>query len=130
MADVWKETYTPRRKGLLVPPARRNHMPGFPVLPTLPQTLVPMEVWCVRVCSFTFVFHSREQLDACLHYYDRKTRPSSLIPAHELPSYGGDTGECQRWFDRLPMYLLEEPKRKKVVSALRAAAGQWENDRG
>lgn len=24
----------------------------------------------------------------------------------------------ERWFERLPMYLLEEPKRQKVIKAL------------
>jgi len=26
--------------------------------------------------------------------------------------------EVERWFERLPLYLLEEPKRKKVLQAL------------
>ena len=26
--------------------------------------------------------------------------------------------EVERWFERLPMYLLEEPKRQKVLKAL------------
>jgi hypothetical protein len=30
-------------------------------------------------------------------------------------------GKIERWFERLPMYLLEEPKRKKVVQALAKA---------
>jgi hypothetical protein len=29
--------------------------------------------------------------------------------------------EVERWFERLTMYLLEEPKREKVVKALREA---------
>jgi hypothetical protein len=35
--------------------------------------------------------------------------------------YNGIHWEAQRWFERLPMYLLEEPKRRKVVLALRQA---------
>jgi len=26
--------------------------------------------------------------------------------------------DVERWFERLPMYLLEEPKRQKVLKAL------------
>ena len=98
--------------------------------PALPQSLSPKEVWCVRVCSFTFVFHTPQQLEACLDYYSRRIHPSSRIPEDQLHNYGGDSGECQRWFDRLPMYLLEEPKRRKVVSALRSAASQWAEEAG
>lgn len=29
--------------------------------------------------------------------------------------------EVERWFERLPMYLLEEPKRQKVFKALSKA---------
>jgi hypothetical protein len=125
MAQIWKETLAPKRKGDL-PPHVADKMWAFPLPPTLPTTtLLPKEVWYVRVCSFTFVLHTLEQLQACLDYYGSKTHPSSRIPSEELHNYGGDSGECQRWFDRLPMYLLEEPKRRKVVAALQAALGQW-----
>lgn len=124
MAQIWKETLVPKRKGDL-PPHVADKMWAFPLPPTLPTTLLPREVWYVRVCSFTFVFHTLEQLQACLDYYGQKTHRSSRIPAAELHNYGGDSGECQRWFDRLPMYLLEEPKRRKVVAALQAALSQW-----
>jgi hypothetical protein len=29
--------------------------------------------------------------------------------------------EVERWFERLPMYLLEEPKRQKVLKGLSRA---------
>jgi hypothetical protein len=127
MADIWKEVYKPRRKGL-TPYAGGNRMWEFPLPPLLPSTLSPREVWYVRVCSFTFVFHTPQQLEACLAYYSEKIHPSSRIPLDQLG--GCDHWECQRWFERLPMYLLEEPKRKKVFSALRFAARQWTKDRG
>jgi hypothetical protein len=64
--------------------------------------------------SFTFRFFSIDQLRDCLAYYERKTHPSSRLPiAGDI-----DHWEAQRWFERLPMYLLEEPKRVKVVKAL------------
>ena len=82
----------------------------------------------MKVCSFTFTFDSIEQLERYLDYYSRKTHSTSRIPREELPNYGGDQSETQRWFERLPMYLLEEPKRKKVVAALTKAAELWRRE--
>jgi hypothetical protein len=70
----------------------------------------------VAVASFTFRFVSIAQIRDCLFYYEQKTHPSSRI----LTS-GGDHWEFERWFERLPMYLLEDAKRAKVVKALRRA---------
>jgi hypothetical protein len=92
------------------------------------STLRPVNVWRVKVCSFTFTFDSIEQLEQYLDYYSGKIHPTSRIPREELPNYGGDQGETQRWFERLPMYLLEEPKRKKVVVALTKAAELWRQE--
>jgi hypothetical protein len=72
MAQIWKETLVPSRKGDLPPHAADKMMWAFPLPPTLPSTLLPREVWYVRVCSFTFVFHTLEQLQACLDYYGQK----------------------------------------------------------
>jgi hypothetical protein len=79
--------------------------------------LIPDNVLMVSVASFTFHFVSVQQIRDCLAYYERKTHESSRI------SIPGDLDhwETQRWFDRLPMYLLEEPKRAKVVKALNRA---------
>jgi hypothetical protein len=50
--------------------------------------------------------------------------PSSRIAAKALAADLGEDWRSQRgwevegWFERLPMYLLEEPKRPKVVKAL------------
>jgi hypothetical protein len=129
MAAIWKEAFQAGQKGWPTPaPRSSTHMPGFPLPPTLPASLAPREVWHVRVCSFTFDFQSLDQLDACLAYYSHKIHPSSMIPWERLGEYGGDSGECQRWYERLPMYLLEEPKRKKVVTALQRAACLWRKD--
>jgi hypothetical protein len=73
------------------------------------------------VASFTFRFVSVEQVRNCLSYYEQKTHPSSMLPDITLRNMGGDHGECQRWFERLPMYLLEDAKRTKVVKALHRA---------
>jgi hypothetical protein len=86
--------------------------------------LSPRNLIVVRVASFAFRFESAEQLHACLKYYEQKTRPSSRIAAKDLAADLGEDWkqlrgwEVERWFERLPMYLLEEPKRQKVLKAL------------
>ena len=79
-------------------------------------TLLQRQVYFVRVCSFTFQFHSIQQIQACLEYYDRKIQPSSREHIGAM-----DHWECERWFERLPLFLREEPKRQRVVKTLRDA---------
>jgi hypothetical protein len=125
MADIWKEAYNPNRKGSLSAYHGANETWEFPQRTASAHSLSAREIWFVRVCSFTFVFHTLAQVEACLDFYNKKVHPSSRIPGDRLPNYGGDHRERQRWFERLPTYLLEEPKRKKVVAALRAAVREW-----
>lgn len=120
MARIWIEAYDPRRHrdpmsdgwGLPRPegPSRYGRAP----------TLESHPVLFVRVCGVTLVFHARYQLDACLDLFRRKLHPSSRLPVY-AENYGGDHSETQRWFERLPMYLREEPKRLQVVRALEQA---------
>jgi hypothetical protein len=90
-------------------------------------SLIPRHMIVVRVVSFTFRFGTVEQLRKCIEYYEKKTHPSSRIPAKVLASDLGEDWrelrgwEVERWFERLPMYLLEEPKRQKVIKALSKA---------
>ena len=90
-------------------------------------SLLPSHVIVVRVASFAFRFESVERLRECIKYYEKKTRPSSRIAAKTLAAeLGKDWRELrgwdiERWFERLPMYLLEEPKRQKVLKALSRA---------
>jgi hypothetical protein len=77
----------------------------------------------VRVCSFTFTFQSLEQLQTCFDFYDRKIQPSS-----RRDLCGNDHWECERWFERLPLYLREEPKRQKVVKALAEALETFKSE--
>ena len=92
-------------------------------------TLAPRDVILVRVASFTFRFTTTKQLRECIDYYERTTHPSSRIPAKEIAAdIGPDwrelrSWEVERWFERLPMYLLEEPKRQKVLKALHKTLG-------
>jgi hypothetical protein len=89
-----------------------------------PTSLKPRHVIIVKVASFTFRFVDTVQLQKTIDYYSQKTHPSSLIPAKVLAADLGEDWrelrgwEVQRWFERLPMYLLEEPKRQKVLKAL------------
>jgi hypothetical protein len=79
-------------------------------------TLESHQVLRVRVCSFTFEFHSFEQLQACPDFYSLKILPSSRADIG-----GASHWEAQRWYERLPMYLREEKNRVQVVSALEKA---------
>jgi hypothetical protein len=90
-------------------------------------SLLPRHVIVVQVASFTFRFGTIEQLQECIEYYQKKTHPSSRVPAKVIAADIGEDWrelrgwEVERWFERLPMYLLEEPKRQKVLKALHKA---------
>jgi hypothetical protein len=98
-------------------------------------SLVPLQVIVVRVASFTFRFETVKQLRECIAYYQKKTRPSSRISAKAIAADIGQDWrkwrgwEVERWFERLPMYLLEEPKRQKVLKALSEALDLVENEK-
>lgn len=120
MSRIWSEPYNPDRHRNPM----RNGWDG-PATPAVERywrapTLSRHRVLFVQVCGFTFEFHGPEQLAACLAFYAQRHRPTSRLPVAD-GSYGGDHAETQRWFERLPLYLLEEPKRLQVVAALEAA---------
>jgi hypothetical protein len=119
MARIWKEAFDSAKHGGLadalpdtVEPLRR--------LWTAP-TLVAHDVIFVSVCSFTFCFYSRQQLERVLNYYEQKIVPSSREPESVWGLRGGDHSEAERWFERLSLFLREESKRLKVVKALQDA---------
>jgi hypothetical protein len=87
-------------------------------------TIVPYKVCMVDVCGFTFIFHSLSQLRLCLDFYSLEHHPSSRLPVYD-ENLGGDHWEAQRWFEKLPQYLLEKPKRAKVVTALKKAIDDY-----
>jgi hypothetical protein len=65
MAQIWTENYDPKRHHDAMCDA--SHLPGVPrekywAAPTLQE----YPVYFVRVCGFTFEFHSIEQLEVCL----------------------------------------------------------------
>lgn len=87
-------------------------------------TLNPHSVTFVAVAGFTFEFHSFEQLRACLDYYRRPHHHSRRSAAAADAVERGEVAwrlEVERWYERLPLYLREEPKRLQVVAALEEA---------
>jgi hypothetical protein len=123
MARMWKEKRSSGR-------AYRKNSAAFEQ--TLKKSmenpeLIQLEDIRVHVSSFTFRFESVEHIRECLAYYQKKTHPSSRVSSKQLASELGEdwrsqrSWEVERWFERLPMYLLEGPKREKVVKALSKA---------
>ena len=118
MPTVWKEEYNSLKHS--------NKMWAVDSVPFPKANFITRWVFFVRVCSFTFEFHSLKQIKSCLDYYSKKIRPSSRLPVY-TENYG-DHWEAQRWYEQLPMYLLEEPKRQRVVKALTSAIKQFEDE--
>ncbi|HVU07560.1 MAG TPA: hypothetical protein VHG89_03350 [Verrucomicrobiae bacterium] len=89
-------------------------------------TLQQYPVYFARVCNFTFEFHNLEQLKTCLDFFSKKVRPSSIIRFTEADrKIYWLHWFAQRWFERLPMKLLEERRRVKIVPALKQALKQF-----
>ena len=84
--------------------------------------LIPYKVCLVTVAGFTFEFHSLAQVEAALAYYRRPVQPSSRLSGPEL---GCSHTSSQRWFDKLPQFLLERARRPKVVVALEKALEKY-----
>jgi hypothetical protein len=115
MARITIEDFDAMRHGNLmwyIDDAQRERYQRAPMI-------VPYRVCLVSGCGFRFIFHSLPQLRLYLEYYSLEHQPSSRLPV------GGDHWESQRWFDKLPQFLLEKPKRLKVVAALRKALERY-----
>jgi len=50
------------------------------------------------------------------------------MPSSSRDLCGYDHGECERWFERLPLFLREEPKRRRVVKALQEALAVFKRE--
>ena len=123
MAKIWSEPFDwqrhhdPMNNGWGAPhPEQRSRHQRSP-------SLESHHVAFVRVAGFTFEFHSVAQIQTCLSYYAAKHQPTSRLPV-STGDYGGGQSETQRWFERLPLFLREEPKRVRVVAALEEALRQ------
>jgi len=59
--------------------------------------------------------------------FRKEIHPSSRVAATKIAAEIGEDWrtqrgwEVERWFERMPMYPLEEPKRQKVLKALSKA---------
>ena len=94
----------------------------------------------VHVCSFTFCFLSLEQIEEYHAYFSQKIHVSSSdIYSHPRWDYAkgrkdnfdfADSHHYERQskFDKLPIYLFEEPKRLKVVKALKKALKEFSKE--
>jgi hypothetical protein len=128
MAQIWTETFDPKRHS--------DKMLDFTHLPGVPReqywrapTLQRYPVYFVRVCGFTFEFHSLRQLEVCLEFFSKKVRPSSMIRFSEADrKIHWLHWVCQRWSERLPMQLLEERRRVRIVPALRQALAKFRKE--
>lgn len=102
MARIWIEPYNAQSG----PPIEYRRCTDSDAHHRAP-TLVSLNVLSVDVASFTFRIFCEQQVRDCLAYYEKQTHPSSRL------SIGSA--------ERLPMFLLEQPKHLKVVKALRKA---------
>ena len=116
MARIWKEANDGRRYGdKLSEP-----------LPRYARNLVKNEFICVSVCSFTFRFESKEEIAEYISFFEKKTHPTSRVPDEMLADCSFRHWHSQRWYERLPLFLQEEPKRKKVLKTLGEAVAMIE----
>jgi hypothetical protein len=97
------------------------HIGGMPIEPPKDR-LIEQRVFFVNAAGFTFQFASLEQLRAALTYFEQRVHPSSREPDVTLEHY------WQRWFERLPQWLTEEPRRVRVLSALSRALQAFESE--
>ena len=123
MARIWKQAYQEvagDRLNLFVSMAKPRQ---------------PIEwVYFVHVCSFQFTFTSVEQISEYLTHFSHKLQPSNRwqdyshlsqpINRKQDPQVI-EAWERQRRYAKLPLFLWEEPKRRKVVDALTRAVKQF-----
>jgi len=111
MARIWKQPYSQVANDRL-----HLFVPGY-------RRLDPAEwVYFVHVCSFQFTFTSVGQIVEYLEYYSHRLMPGNRWS----DSTSVDHWTRQSRFAKLPLYLWEEPKRRKVVDALTRAVKQFQ----
>ncbi len=125
MSRIWTESYLPENSEV-----KDVNSPIGKVL--------ARKMYFVEVCSFQFQFDSLNQIKEVLQYFEQKLHPSSRLPdkewleteARQNPKnyrrnianfIAAEHDLIQRWYERLPMWLYEEPRRKKIVKALNQA---------
>jgi hypothetical protein len=116
MARIWKEKLDSKKHiDYMRCPEPGGYSPRMP-----DDNLIEKWAYFVEVCSFTFQFHSIEQIEQCLDYFAQKIHPSSRRVSNPNERY------WQRWYERLPQWLFEEPKRQKIVKTLENALVTFE----
>jgi hypothetical protein len=110
MPQIWSEPFDSLKHRDRMPEVE----PSTEIQPGA-ASLLSRRVYFVRVCSFIFEFHSLRQIRACLDYYSQKIHPTSRVDIRDIDRW------AQRWFERVPLFLREEPKRRRVVKALENA---------
>ena len=115
MARFWKERYTVEKANQL----------GIHDFEGVPFVGSPDAAWIyyVEVCQFTFAFFSIDMIQEYLDFFARKILPSSRFDFGSPYSKGSaaSIGDGQTRFERLPLRLRKEPKRLRVVKALKRA---------
>ena len=96
-----------------------SHIGGIQI-ELVKDRLIEQRVYFVEVSGFTFQFVSVEQIHAAIAYFEERIHRSSKRPDVSMEHY------WQSWFERLPQWLSEEPKRVKVISALSKAIAEFE----
>jgi hypothetical protein len=115
MAKLWKETYSREQ-------AERLGIHDFEGVPVLGPSDARW-IYYVQVCRFTFAFFSLAMIREYLDFFSQKVLPTSRLHGAS-PFSGGraaSVGDGQTRFERLPLRLRKEPRRQKVVKALKLA---------
>lgn len=115
---IWKEKLDPSRHRDFMTRTMPNHTRGGSPVPAPRDNLLEQWVYFIKVCSFTFEFHSLAQIQECLAYFSQKLYPNRRIHI--------EFGERWiPWYERLPQRLFEEPKRQRVIKALQQALDEF-----
>ena len=113
MARIWTETFNPKRHA-------DKMRDGSP----LPDAPVPQRypVYIVLVPGFTFEFHNIQQIEVCLRFFSQKVRPESMMQFLDTDRHILELNSVSpRWFEELPLPLLEEHRRLEITAALTKA---------
>jgi len=113
MARIWTETFNPKRHADKMRDASR------PVEGPLPQRY---PVYIVATLGFTFEFHTIQQIEVCLRFFSQKVRPESMMQFLDSDRHIFELHAVSpRWFQELPLPLLEEHRRLEIAAALTKA---------
>jgi hypothetical protein len=112
MARIWTETFNPKRHADKM---RDVSVPAIPDLQRYP-------VYLVGITGYTFEFHNIQQIEVCLRFFSQKVRPESMMQFLETDRHILELHAVSpRWFQELPLPLLEEHRRLEIATALTKA---------